>query len=1414
MSTPTDPLDALIAAYVQAIEAGQVPNRRELLDQNPDHAEALQTFFADFDRMDRVASPLRLAGELDETAALSPIGLTQPPTVRYFGDYELLEEVARGGMGVVYKARQTSLNRLVALKMILAGTFATPREVARFQAEAEAAANLDHPHIVPVYEVGEHEGQQYFSMKFIEGGSLSSQARGEAKAEVQGLITIARAVHHAHQHGVLHRDLKPGNVLVDLKGDRHVTDFGLAKRLTDLDRSLTDPGQILGTPRYMSPEQAAGRKDLTVATDVYALGVILYERLTGRTPFDGETPLALLRQVRESEPPRPSTIRPGLDRDLETIVLKCLEKDPTRRYHSAEELAQDLTRWHEGRPINARPVGQAERFARWCRRNPAIATLSASVALALLVGTFVSTLFAYQERKARIRAEKAEDATEGAFARSLIRPLDPGGGNNTNLSEPEFEALWELASQTTESLRARFLDEAISNPSSLRQLHARSGHALIAALGLDPDRRDQASRRLFGRLEHPGLSREDKAAISFLLLEIDNGTDPRAEKALETIIRTLDDNLALNQRTALEEKIVNSCDWLSPARASALLAAAMERRTGVSNAYRLTGAIVALSGRLGSAEAAAVCGLAARDLAEAIAREQDAGGRSWLAGTLATLSGRLGSAEAAAACGPAARDLAEAIAREKDYDARSRLAGALETLSGRLGSAEAEPVARALVEAIAREQNDGARSRLDLTRALATLSGRLGSAEAEPVARAVAEAITREKDVSGLSDLAGALVALSGRLGAAEAAALCGPAARAVAEAIAREKDGDALSKLAYAFEALSGRLGAAEAEPVARAVAEAIAREKDVSGRNRWALARALATLSGRLGAAEAAAVCGPAARDLAEAIVREKDGDALSKLAYAFEALSGRLGSTEAAAVCGPAARDLAEAIAREKDANVQASLTYALEALSGRLGAAEAAAVCGPVARDLAEAITRERGVSDRNRRALAKALATLSGRLGSAEAEPVARAVAEAITREKDANVLHDLAGALVALSGRLGAAEVETIARGVAEAIAREKDANVQASLTYALEALSGRLGAAEAAAVCGPTARDLAEAIAREKGVSDRNRWALAKALGTLSGRLGAAEAEPVARAVAEAITRENGSIQSNLAGAMVTLSGRLGSAEAAAVCGPAARAVAGAIAREKDANVLYSLAGALEALSGRLGAAEASAVCGPAARAVAEAIAREMDGSDQSNLVGAFEALSGRLGSAEAAPVIRAINEAIAREKDEHNRSHLVGLLASVCGRLGEAEMVIAARSMALSIGRENSGHVQDRLANELVALSKRIRNERAIRLATTILQTSPGGTTAATIQKATESNTFLLTTQELVDLLKVPTCFGKARRVVLDQLENIHGRRFANHWEFVRFAREKGLKLDFTSPPRRPDPKASLGRSLDEGK
>ncbi|HTL16021.1 MAG TPA: serine/threonine-protein kinase, partial [Patescibacteria group bacterium] len=295
-----------------------------------------------------------------------------------FGSYTLLAEIGRGGMGIVYRARDPGMNRLVAIKLIISGPFAGQRELKRFQAEAEAAARLDHPHIVPVYEFGQIEGRRFLSMKLIEGVDLVKRMRGvpmESRDVAQLLSTLARAIHHAHQRGILHRDLKPANVLMDEQDQPHVTDFGLAK-VKDRESDLTLSSDVLGSPNYMAPEQAAGKADqLTTAADVYSLGAIMYETLTGRPPFKSPSALETMRMVIETDPIAPHVLYRFADRDLETICLKCLAKEPAERYGTALELAEELERWLRLEPIHARPARVPERVAKWMRRNPKFAAL-------------------------------------------------------------------------------------------------------------------------------------------------------------------------------------------------------------------------------------------------------------------------------------------------------------------------------------------------------------------------------------------------------------------------------------------------------------------------------------------------------------------------------------------------------------------------------------------------------------------------------------------------------------------------------------------------------------------------------------------------------------------------------------------------------------------------------------------------------------------------------------------------------------------------------------------------------------------------------------------------------------------------------------------------------------------------------
>lgn len=311
------------------------------------------------------------------------VDLAPTPSTTDFGDYELTEEIGRGGQGVVYRARQKSLNRTVALKVIGLGRWAATPHLKRFRQEAEAAARLEHPQIVPVYEIGEREGSCYYSMKFIEGGQLDELVRREPvspRRAAELLVNISRTVQFAHERGILHRDIKPGNILLDRQGEPHLTDFGLA-RLIEQESTITNSFDVLGTPSYMAPEQAAGKtKELTPASDVYSLGAVFYQMLTGQPPFAGGTTYETIRMVLETDPRNPRLWNPKVDVDLATICLKCLEKDPKKRYESAAALAGDVERWQRHEPILARRTGMFARTGKWIQRNPAAAVLVPSLA--------------------------------------------------------------------------------------------------------------------------------------------------------------------------------------------------------------------------------------------------------------------------------------------------------------------------------------------------------------------------------------------------------------------------------------------------------------------------------------------------------------------------------------------------------------------------------------------------------------------------------------------------------------------------------------------------------------------------------------------------------------------------------------------------------------------------------------------------------------------------------------------------------------------------------------------------------------------------------------------------------------------------------------------------------------------------
>jgi tetratricopeptide (TPR) repeat protein/tRNA A-37 threonylcarbamoyl transferase component Bud32 len=489
---PADEVEALAARFLADLQAGANPDRQALVRAHPHLAAHLDRRLALAEMMYRVGLA---AGESRPTAAESAASASarETPTVLSgteaartrtrpdnLPDYEILAELGHGGMGVVYKARQKSLNRVVALKMIRAGASASPELLARFHIEAEALASLQHPHIVQVHEVGEHDGCPYMAMEFLDGGALADHLTGRPqppRAAAAFIEMLARAMHAAHLRGIIHRDLKPANVLISgewaaARGEPtaaiptlKITDFGLAKRLAG-DQGQTTTGAIVGTPSYMAPEQAWGRaQEIGPATDVYALGAILYEMLTGRPPFLAESSMATLRQLTTENPTTPSRLCPALPRDLETICLKCLEKEPARRYTTAEDLADDLHRFRAGEPIAARPVGMAERAWKWAKRRPALAALILVSAAAALAFPVVGVLWSIQVRRERDRVQQNLHV-----ARRAIDDLYTKMASERLFDEPQLDPLRQELFEKARALYEELAQEHSGDPEVRRDI--------------------------------------------------------------------------------------------------------------------------------------------------------------------------------------------------------------------------------------------------------------------------------------------------------------------------------------------------------------------------------------------------------------------------------------------------------------------------------------------------------------------------------------------------------------------------------------------------------------------------------------------------------------------------------------------------------------------------------------------------------------------------------------------------------------------------------------------------------------------------------------------------------------------------------------------------------------------------------
>jgi hypothetical protein len=1341
-STREQRLQRVLADYQHAVAAGNPPDPEELLRRHPDLAGDLAAFFGNRATAEYLPERLPQGPGAGET-----LGITGPAVggvVRSFGDYELLSEVGRGGMGVVFEARQLSLARIVALKMILSDAHADAAQLRRFRTEAEAIARLQHPGIVQVYEVGEHEGRPFFALEFCPGGTLERKLAGtpmQPRDAAELVRQLAEAMQVAHTAQVIHRDLKPANVLLASggceppvaqagTGGSHpplagwvpkITDFGLARKL-DV-QGQTQTGAALGTPSYMAPEQAAGKKEVGPIADVYALGAILYECLTGRPPFRAATPFDTLRQVVNDEPVPPRQLNARVPRDLETICLKCLQKEPPRRYASAKDLGDDLGRFLRGEPIDARPIGAVGRVAKWARRNPVVAALWALVFVALAAGTIASTLFALdasaeaklaEQRAGQVsiqkgiaegkakealgNAKKAQDSArqtakalqqaETTLARGILRPLALSSGSplftngfrdlerEQGMTEVEWEALWELAASRPGRLGYRFVEEATATPQTSRQLRDRAALALDAAVGLDLKRRDEVEALLLSRLDAPALPEGQKTDLARAAAEwgsLDVPAANRTARQLTAAMKKTRDEVTLR---SLARSVAVVAARMEPRQAALTLTQAMKDTTDKATLSSLVEGIAAGAARLepkDAARAAALLKQAMKDVKTvghwwAVKRE--------FARALAAVAARMEPRQAVITLAQAVKDTWESEPHEE-------LAKALLAVTARMDSRDKTQVAVTLAQAIKDSKDSWPLDRL--ARAAAAVAGQLESEDAAKIVAALAAQARANGRWS--EEPAWALAAVATRMGPKDASQAAVALRQATKE---NAKKSWVLPFLARALAEVTARLGPRDAALAVSTLTQALrdANHEFVLDD----LGRALAALAAQLEPRDAA----EAAAALAQVIKDRRgftSGWGWLRLGPALAALAARMGPREAA----QAAAALAQTIKDTKDEGALSSLKWGLAAVMARMEPRQATAA-------LTQALKDAKDRHDRSH--VAQAVAALAARLEPREAAQTAAALAQAMKDTEDEDALRELLKALAALAAHL---EPESAAQVAAALAAQARaDGRWSAVQAWALAAVATRMGPRDAPV----TAVALRQATRDNAKVS----WVLpylARALAEVTARLGPRDAALAVSALTQALRDANHeSVLDDLGRALAALAAQLEPRDAA----EAAAALAQVIKDRQGFTSWWTrqrLGPALAALAERMGPKEAV----QAAAALAQAIKDTKDEKALSSLKWGLAAVAARMEPGNAAQAAASLVQAMKQEKDAYALCKLAEVVAELAARLEprEAARVAsqAAAVLAQAMKQDKEGRYLADLGRAVATVAARLEPTEAARVA-----------------------------------------------------------------------------------------------------
>jgi len=1097
----------------------------------------------------------------------------------------------------------------------------------------------------------------------------------------------------------------------------------------------------------MAPEQANGQRgEVTTATDVYGLGALFYALLTGHAPFRGESVADILLQVREHSPEPIRKSNAKVPRDLETICMRCLERAPRRRYASADAVAEELDHWLSGEPITARPTGKLERSWMWCRRNRLVAGLTASVAVALIASTAVSTLFAVREsRRARgaqierVRAEHAENETrkarneiEGTFARSLIQPLDDQGDAKEVLGQLEVEVLWELAGDGSGSLGLRFLDEASQGAMTTRQLCARYQPALIAAVGLDPEKREHALALLTKRLSETGLPPAQKAEIALMALVLADRPGPVTETCAEAFAVAIKAGSPPPMLAAWKNHLSRDIELLEPDTMARLILMVLRREKTAAEFGNLTLTLAQLASRLEPARAASVCEEALSLMADIPVSETDYKSGPVVTAAIAALVKRMPRGEAV-------RSLTEILGRLHDSGARQRLAAGLGLVLTSMSPddlADLPPaVAYKLADAFGHERDERARERLaaDLAK-LAKYGHKLDPSDVRPVVQSLAAALKAEKDSERRGQLASILAPIAEHLGPEESTRICLSAAERLSADWTKTNGFEAGREWIHGLWEATIRL------PI------------DVAPRTTHVLATAADS-----------------------AVFRSMTNFSV------FQQFLDGLGKEDATRT----ARLFVTTLGQETDPITRWWLDASLCILAEKMDPEEAARLCRHVVEDMGKTVAADTGsaCSRDCRLHLIDGFVVVASRQTHAVASRSARVLADMMRNEDRFLIQQKAAGlvkGLVALADCMEPAEAQRVCGEAAQVLAGyvKSDPNYGFNECLAsLATLASRMKPTEAERICGDLARGCVDAL--KQSSSDFNA---ASCLAVLASRLEPVEAagifREVARVFSDTLDLRSDNAYANPRPGLALVAKRLVPVEAA-------RMLADVLTGDMDAATRQSLAKSLADAAGRLEPAAATRVC-------------------ETKIGDLLRARSARARSAEDRRGFDSAVAALLPRLNVRNANAQAAILAA---------MMCSEGDICWEPKREPGHPAPSAEEVQLHAAFSRVLTDtspvqRDLRTARIAVRYAGPGLAAPTPAASIAAGPWpcRLTTQELVDLLKMPTCFGRARRVVLDQLGNLHGRRFANHWEFVHFALENQFPIDLTTAPQRPDP-ASLG-------